>query len=184
MRAVFLEAPEQLLAERRRLGLDQRDEVWDGVVHVVPLPGGRHQRSGSELLVALAPLAKRSGLVPSYETGLFRAVDDYRVPDLLFCRPESASDRGAEGAELVVELRSPGDETYAKLDSYAAVGVRELLVAHPADRRVELFRAVDGRLLPVSADAEGSLTCDVLGVRFATTDGVLSLRWDGGSADL
>ena len=45
------------------------------VVHVVPSPGGRHQRLGSELLVALAPLAERSGLVPSSETGLFRAVD-------------------------------------------------------------------------------------------------------------
>jgi hypothetical protein len=51
------------------------------------------------------------------------------------------------------------------------VGVRELLVVHPADRRVELFRAVDGRLPSVSADAEGSLTCDLLGVRFATAAG-------------
>ena len=64
------------------------------------------------------------------------------------------------------------------------MGVRELVVVHPADRRVELFRAVGGRLLPMSADAEGALTCDVLGVRFATVAGVLSLRWDGGSADL
>ena len=184
MRAVFVEAPEQVLAERRRLGLDERDEMWDGVVHVVPPAGGPHQRLGSRLLMALGPRAEALGLVPSYETGLFRAADDYRVPDLLFCRPASVSDRGAEGAELVVELRSPGDETYAKLDFYAAVGVRELLVVHPDDRRVELFRAVEQRLLPVSADAEGALTCDVLGVRFATAAGVLSLRWDGGSADL
>lgn len=82
-----------------------------------------------------------------------------------------------------MELRSPGDETCAELDSCAAVGVRELLVAHPADPRVGLFRAVDGRLPPVSADVEGALACDVLGVRFATADGVLALRWDGGSAD-
>jgi Uma2 family endonuclease len=65
VRAVSLEAPEQVLAERRRLGLGEPDEVWDGVVRAVPPPGGRHQRLGSELLVALAPLAKRSGLVPS-----------------------------------------------------------------------------------------------------------------------
>jgi hypothetical protein len=41
MRVVWLEAPGGLLEERRRLGLDIRDEMWDGVLHVVPPPGGR-----------------------------------------------------------------------------------------------------------------------------------------------
>lgn len=29
MKAVVLEVPESVLADRRRRGLDQRDEVWD-----------------------------------------------------------------------------------------------------------------------------------------------------------
>jgi len=37
VRVVFLEAPEQLLAERRRLGLDGRDEMWEGELHRVVL---------------------------------------------------------------------------------------------------------------------------------------------------
>lgn len=184
MRGVLVEVPEQMLAERRRLGLDGRDEMWDGVVHMVPPASGRHQRLGTELLVALSPLAKRLGMVPSYETGLFRGADDYRVPDLIFCRAEHVSDRGAEGADLVVELRSPDDETYAKLDFYAALGVREMLVVHPGDRTVELFRLVKARLLPVSPDAEGGLRSDVLGVHLTTHGDGLHLSWDGGSATL
>lgn len=179
-----MDVPEAMLAERRRLGLDGRDEMWDGVVHVVPPAGGRDQRFGSRLLIALGPLAEQLGLVPSYATGLFRSADDYRVPDQLYCRPESQSDRGAEGAELVVEIRSPGDETYDKIDFYAAVGVREVLIVHPVELRVELLRAVGRRLLPVTADAEGGVRSDVLGTRFTARDGRLHLSWDGGSADL
>lgn len=41
VRVVFLEAPEQLLAERRRLGFDGRDEMWEGELHMV------HRRSSA-----------------------------------------------------------------------------------------------------------------------------------------
>lgn len=181
----MLEIPQTMLDERRRLGLDGRDEMWDGVLHVVPPPGGPHQRLSTKLMVRLSPLAEARGLVPHMETGLFRTVDDYRVPDQLYCLSQHTSDRGAEGAELVVEVRSPGDETYDKLDFYAALGVREALVVHPADRRIEVFRAVGdtGRLLPVQA-VGGVLAVETLGVEFRTADGVLRLNWDGGSAEL
>ena len=106
MRAVLLEVPEAMLAERRRLGLDGRDEMWNSVLYMVPPLGGLHQQVGGELFLVLGPLAKRCGLRPHYETGLFRAADDYRVPDQLYCRPEQQSGRGAEGAELIVEIRS------------------------------------------------------------------------------
>jgi Uma2 family endonuclease len=184
MRVVWLEAPETLLDERRRLGLDVRDEMWDGVLHVVPPPGGPHQGLSTEFLLAAGPVAKRLGLVPRMETGLFRAADDYRVPDQLYCRPEHLSDRGAEGAELVVEVRSEGDETYRKLPFYAALGVREVLVLHPEPRRAELYRLVEDQLLPVQADAAGELASAVLGVRVAPAGDTLHLTWDDGSADV
>ncbi len=60
-----------------------------------------------------------------YEGGLFRpgVDDDYRVPDQAYARPELRSERGIEGpASLVVEILSPNDETYQKLDWYGAVG--------------------------------------------------------------
>ena len=46
MRGVLVEVPEQMLAERRRLGLDGRDEMWDGVVHLLPPASERHQQGG------------------------------------------------------------------------------------------------------------------------------------------
>lgn len=181
----MLEIPQKMLDERRRHGLDVRDEMWDGVLHVVPPPGGPHQRVSTELTLCLGPVAKQRGLVPHVETGLYRDEGDFRVPDQLYCRPDHTSDRGAEGAELVVEVRSPGDETYDKLDFYAALGVREVLVVHPVDRTVEVFRAVGEtrRLLPVQA-VGGVLGVETLGVEFRTGDGALHLSWDGGSAEV
>lgn len=172
MKAVLLEVPESVLADRRQRGLDQRDEVWDGVLHMVPPAGELHQRVGSELLLVLGPRARRHGLRSYYETGLFRTEDDYRVPDQVYCRPEVTSERGVEaGAELVVELVSPGDETYDKIDWYAARAVSEMLIVHPAERRVDLLRRVGDRLLPVTADAQGWVRSDVLGAAFATVAG-------------
>ncbi|HWR48112.1 MAG TPA: Uma2 family endonuclease [Pseudonocardiaceae bacterium] len=184
MRAVLLEVPAAMLDERHRLELDGRDELWNGVLHIVPPPGGPHQEVGGELFLVLGPLAKHYGLRPHYETGLFGADDDYRVPDQLYCRPEQQSDRGAEGAQLVVEIRSKGDETYDKIGFYAELGVREMLIVHPAGRWVELLRAVGGRLLPVSADAEGAVRSDVLDARFATVEGRLRVTWRDGVADV
>jgi hypothetical protein len=47
----MLEAPQALLDERRRLGLDRRDEMWDGVLHVVPPPKDAHQSLGAEFFL-------------------------------------------------------------------------------------------------------------------------------------
>jgi hypothetical protein len=183
MRVVMLEAPQAMLDERRALGLDGHDEMWDGVLHVVP-PAGGLQGLSSEFFGVMFRVAKSRGLVPRMETGLFRTADDFRVPDQLYCRPDQLSDRGAEGAELVVEVRSAGDDTYRKLPFFAALGVREVLVLHPEPRRVELYRLVGDQLLPVQADAAGELASDVLGVRIAATAAALRLTWDGGTAEV
>jgi Uma2 family endonuclease len=48
-------------------------------------------------------------------------------------------------AALVVEIVSPGDETWRKLDFYAAHGVDELVIADPDTRRLTwLGRTADG----------------------------------------
>ena len=91
-----------------------------------------------------------------------------------------ASARGVEGAaSLVVEILSPHDETYQKLDWYAEVGVGAALVIDPHTRRVELFATRDGRMIPVEP-----AVIECLGVRAETVDGMLRLTWDGGTADI
>lgn len=171
----MLDVPESLLDERRRLGWDVFDEVWEGVLHMVPLPSREHQRLGSDLIVALMAAAKERGLVASYETGLFAAEDDYRVPDLIASLRVNCSPRGVDGtAELVVELRSPGDESYEKLPWYAARGVVEMLIVDPATRRFELYGNDSGAAVAVPPNADGAGHLATVGVRLltvATTDG-------------
>ncbi len=189
MRAVLVDVPESLLEERRRAGVDVWDEVWEGMLHMVPAPSGHHQRFGLRLGATLLPLADDRGLVASHETGLYRpgaGQSDYRVPDLVFARPDNASDRGVEGrAELVVEILSPGDETYEKLDFYADVDVQEVLVADPESCRIELFMLGGRRLHATLPDSSGSVTARSLGVSFSTVDGPkLHLSWPGGAAEV
>lgn len=179
MKVLLLDAPQSMLDERRRLGLDGRDEMWDGVLHMVPPPGGPHQRLSTDLMLTLGSLARARGLVPHMETGLFAQARNFRVPDQLYSRSDDLSDRGVEGADLVVEIRSPGDETYDKIPFYAACGVREMLIVHPADRRFELLRLADGELRPV--DDKRS---EVLDLDPATVEGRLRITWAGGSAEV
>ena len=185
MRVLFLEQPQEVLDvldRRRRWGADRWDEMWNGVLHVVPMPTGTMQRFNTEFLAMVAPLAKARGLKPYYTIGLFRTDDDYRVPRQAYCRPDQVQERGADGAELVLEIRFDGDETYEKIDFYSGRGVREMIVAHPIERRVELFRAVGGRLMPVQPGPDGALESEVLGISLRTVDGKLEITWDGGSA--
>ncbi len=185
---MMVDVPEQLLAERRKAGVDRWDEVWEGVLHMVPPPSGAHQRFGMRLAHVLDALAREAGLVGSYETGLFRpgTDDDYRVPDQVYARPDLLTERGVDGpAELVVEIRSPGDETYDKLRFYADLGVGEVLVAHPGEGRAEVFSLRGDRHVPLEADPRGEMTVESLGVRLSTVAGArLRLAWTGGHAEL
>ena len=178
----MLEVPQALLDERRAKGLDTSDEMWEGELHMVPPPSDRHQEVGAELFLTLAPIAKERGLLPRYDaTGVFRpGVDnDWRVPDQVYASPGVRSERGIEGAaSLVIEILSPNDETYQKLDWYASVGVGEVLVVEPETRRVELFANRDGRMVPVEP-----VHLQALDVGAETVDGKLRLTWEGGSAE-
>lgn len=187
MKAVVLEVNERMLEERRRKGLDGSDEMWEGVLHMVPPPGGPHQGLGTELHVVLYPLARRRGLVVRYETGLFRpgVDDDYRVPDLLVASREHLTDRGVDGpAELVVEILSPNDESYAKLAWYADLGVTEMLLVDPVSMAVELYRGTPAGPVLVAPDNDDCVRSDVLRAGFITVGDAIRVTWDDGQADV
>lgn len=171
VRAVMLEVPEHFLAERRRLGHDRFDEMWEGVLHMVPPPGSGHQSLATRFAAGVMPHADRLGLVVMNEAGLFDpAVGDFtsfRQPDVVVAHPDHVSERGVEGnAVLAVEIRSPNDETYQKLDFYGRVGVAELLVIDQRIGLVERFVHREGRLLLTTADPQGWVPLDGLGLRF------------------
>src|SRR3954462_15303779 len=99
---------EQLLHRRTALGLDHRDEMWEGVLHMVPPAGGPHQILVGELAASLLRRADAVGFLMASATGLFDPVQcdaRWRVPDVLAARPEHSTERGDEGpAALVVEV--------------------------------------------------------------------------------
>ncbi|MGH8999280.1 MAG: Uma2 family endonuclease, partial [Acidimicrobiia bacterium] len=171
MRAVWAQLPDGLLEDRRRKGLDCRDEMWEGVLHMVPPPREAHQWVASGAFGAFRPLAVHRGLRPYFETGVFRNEDDYRVPDLVFAGADQVSGRGVEGGPpLVVELLSPGDETHAKLDWYAGIGVDEVLVIDHETRRPELSVSVRRGDQMVLVGGE-PVRVETLGVELTVIDG-------------
>jgi Uma2 family endonuclease len=177
MRALMLEVPEHLLQERHRLGHDRRDEMWEGVLHMVPQPLSHHQRGGALLLNALLPAATARDLWAAYETSVFRpgvGDSDYRVPDLVVARPEFVSERGIEGrAELVVEIVSPGDESRDKLPFYAEVGCQEVLLVDRDTLELELH--VRGEARP---HGDGPVQLESVGVRIERVEGpALLVTW-------
>ena len=138
MTTVFAGGPPPEIGEwldhRRRLGLDLRDELWDGVLHVAPYAENAHGRLEDEIAYLLRPRALAAGLVPG---GRFTLGEpgDFRVPDGGYYRDPARRVYVAE-AVVVVEILSPGDETYEKFGFYAAHGVEEVLVVDPEPRTV------------------------------------------------
>jgi len=147
MRTVILgERPveiERLIAHRQATGADTHDELWEGVYHMAPAPNSRHGRLAHRLLSVLALHAGSSRLDPLTEFNLGEP-DDFRVPDGGLLRAGTADASFQPTAALVVEVVSPGDESWAKLPFYAAHGVDEVIVADTADRTLAWFALGDG----------------------------------------
>lgn len=146
------------LRRRRERGQDLFDEVWEGSYHVAPAPHRRHGDIDDQAAFLLRPSALAAGLHPSGPCNIGDH-DDYRVPDRAYLRTRRPVTYESTAA-VVIEICSPGDETYHKLDFYFARNVEELGVIDPERRTVEWFgRGDDGfvpvrasRLLDVSAD--------------------------------
>ncbi len=170
VKAVLLDVPQSLLDERRRLGIDVFDECWEGVLHLVPPPRKDHQNIAGDLQIILGLRARTLGLRSTPETGYYAADDDWRVPDLIVAADDVCSERGVEGAAaLVVEIRSPHDETDAKLAWYAARGADEILIVDPDTRTVELYITRDLALVMIQPDGDGIIRLG-LGVALRTID--------------
>jgi Uma2 family endonuclease len=166
MDAVLIDPPAAVLAERRALGLDIRDEVWDGEYHMVPAASDEHQRIEMRLLVALVPacdeagleLRAESNLIPPEESGW----NDFRVPDVIVFPIEVRAERGIQGAaSLVIEVRSPRDESFEKLPFYERLDVGEVLIIDRDTKHVRRWANGPGGLVETAPDAAGrhALTC-------------------------
>lgn len=139
MRTIVLDPPPELqswLERRQRLGHDLFDEVWAGVYHVAPAPGPRQGRVDDEVATLLKPYAVAAGLHGSGPLNIGVDSDDYRVPDRAYYRDVPTS-VFVPSVPIVVEIVSPRDETWTKLDFYYARGVDEVLIVDPDRQQVQ-----------------------------------------------
>ncbi len=143
---------DELLERRRRSGLDRMDEVWNGVLHMVPAPGGRHAQIEWQLAQLLRPLAERAGLRAGGQFNLGADDTDFRVPDGGLHRT-SATGTWHPTAALVLEIVSPGDESWEKRPFYAAHNVDEVLIVDPARHTVDWLGLRDGEYRPIERSA-------------------------------
>lgn len=138
---------EALIERRRKLGIDKCDEVWEGVLHMNPAPRRRHGFLIGQLIGALLGPASDAGLevLDSFNVG---DPDDFRIPDvgLLEPGPDAVF---LDTAAMVIEVVSPGDETWDKVPFYTAREVDELLIVDPQTRKVDWLGLVDGDYQPI-----------------------------------
>lgn len=144
-----------IIARRRRLGIDQHDEVWNGVYVMSPLANDDHQDISAGLVSVFrlgAQLPRGTKVRPG--VNISDRVDDwkrnFRCPDVCVFLPDTkAVCHNAfwhGGPDFAVEVRSRGDRTRKKLPFYASVGTRELLVVDRAPWRLQLYRLNNGTL--------------------------------------
>lgn len=187
MKMVMKEVSPDVLSWRRRTGGDRWDEMWEGVLHMTPIPTGGHQDIVAELWGWLKqhwalPTGGRVHLQRNVaEAGTWS--DNYRVPDLVLVTPARFhldKDLYIDGGpDVVVEVRSPDDETYEKLPFYAKIGVREAWVIDRDTKRPEFYEPHQGEMQAKQAGFDGWLKSEVTGVEMREADGKLQIRMAG-----
>jgi len=173
MKAVIANVSDNLLQERRRTGADRWDEIWNGVLHMPPAPNREHQRLEFQLESWLYNhWAQPQGNEVYHQINLASHGGwpnrDYRVPDLVLLTPDRSHidhNEYFEGAPLVViELRSPDDESYEKLKFYARLGVPEVWIIDRDTRAPELYALAGSDYTEQTPDAAGLLRSAATGI--------------------
>jgi len=155
----------ELVARRRALGIDRWDEVWEGVLHMIPPPSHKHQVIASRLHRILGPLADEAGLELTGEVGIGSDEHDYRAADLALHRPGDVEPQWHHTAAMVVEIVSPNDKTWDKLDFYAAHHVDELLIVDPELRAIHWLELTKGEYRPLASSGLIKLSPSELAAR-------------------
>lgn len=192
MKAVMPVALPDVLAWRKRRGLDLWDEVWDGVLHMPPMPNRAHQDLAGVLYNYLSvhwARPRRAKIFPPINLAAPGGWPDknYRIPDLVLLTPERFDidhNEYFEGApDVVVEIRSPGDETYDKFPFYADLGVPEVWVIDRDTKEPEIHWLKRGRYRLVKPRADGWVRSTATGVEMKPgKSGKLAVRMAGDDA--
>jgi Uma2 family endonuclease len=167
------EVPRHVLDWRRRTGEDQFDEMWEGVLHMTPCPNREHQ----ELEWALETWLRQHWAKPRGNK-VFHQINvaaiggwpkNYRIPDLVLLTPDRFHiDRNEyfEGPPtVVVEIRTPDDETLEKCPFYATLGVPEVWVIDRDTREPRVFTLSGDGYEALAPAADGWITSGPTGIQ-------------------
>ncbi|WP_435010014.1 Uma2 family endonuclease [Tundrisphaera lichenicola] len=174
-----------------------RDEVWDGIYVMSPLANIEHQIIGQKLWMVFEetlPFAGGGLAINGFDlsdrvegwkandrepdVGVYLAGNPARNCDTHFCG----------GPNLAVEILSPNDLARRKLDFYAKVNTKELLIVDRQPWALELYRLIDGFLILIGASTPQNstlLTSQALPLTFRLVPGesrptIEIVRADGG----
>jgi Uma2 family endonuclease len=170
MRVVMPVALPEVLRFRKQTGADRFDEMWDGVLHMPPAPSVDHQDTASGICSFFREVwAPRTGGVALVQPNVStqdRWDRDYRIPDVAVMAREARPGGGALYVlpTVVFEVRSPGDETFDKLDFYAAIGVRAVVVVERDTKAVQVLTLAGESFVLEPPGADGWLVIRPLGV--------------------
>jgi len=185
MKAVLLDVPECLLEQRRLSGADRLDEVWEGVLHMVPPPSIEHQDIEGRIETWLRTYW--SPLHPSHR--VFHQValsasnswtNDYRVPDIVLLDEQTIAnlrDTHCQGpCTVALEVRSPNDELFEKMEFYARLQVSELWFVDRDSKKLEVYALADGGYRLFEADSDGWISSRSVAIQMRSYDGGLCFQ--------
>ena len=148
---------QKIIAERQASGADRYDAVWEGVYIMTPLANNEHQK----LVTAISRILYEV-IVESESGDVFAGTNvsdreddwkqNYRCPDVaVYLNDTHAENRDSHwygGPDFAVEIISPNDRAREKLDFYAKVNTRKLLIVDRDPWALELYRLQDKQLVP------------------------------------
>jgi len=174
---------ERMIAERESTDAHKWDEVWDGVLVMPTQPNTEHQIIQARFLVAFA------SVFPTEDDGVICAgvnvsdrhpdwQENFRCPDVVVYLPDTPAinhdSHWMGGPDFLVEIISPGDLAWDKLEFYAKVNTREVLFVDRVPWCLELYRLKDG-VLKLAGESNlanpAVLTSEVIPFTFQLTPG-------------
>jgi Uma2 family endonuclease len=191
MRGVMSVVPEYILEWRKRTGMWQRDEIWEGVLHMSPEPDREHQdfEGGLESWLRLNwGRPRRAKVYHRINLSLPGAgnewIHNFRIPDLvLLTRERFSIDHRTHfegGPEVVVEIRSPNDESEEKLPFYAQLGVLEVWIIDRDSKEIDLYVLAGDSYLQHAARDDGWSVSPFTGIEMRVgRPGKLAIRMGG-----
>jgi len=173
----------EYFSERRRLGLDKYDEVWDGVTIVMPLADISHQVLASKIAGIIQAIFNFQ-TPPDIMAGanVSDRVDgwthNYRCPDVVVAFENSIAvncdTHWCGGPDFLVEIVSEDDRCRDKLPFYASVNTREVLIVDRDPWQLELYQLKNNEMVEIgrsTIDQPIVLTSSVLPVTFRLVEG-------------